>query len=378
VAEALIALKRLNDPNIELYLDRIFYVDSNRPGIGTLAQFQIANSLIANSESIAFPKKYLFRNIRKLMDRNSLEAVVAGNASNDLAAEILVTVRLCQLQEYQSFAEQLIRDDNPKVRKSAYETLVTLDKNWEETVLPALLERESTALVLDVLNFVGQPGVALNPIVVKKLGTRLDSHGPLAADLEPVLDSLNVANARELLATHYSHELSADNKRRMLGLCDTHGSAISSAFSADDLQKSPALRYVYLYCRFGITTNNEKASSSKWADSLLLKQVMDSPEYTDVEKQQLIIRAATNDRVTAEAMLLTSVQNFTGDNLLQAIEVLSQHQLTSTLSPFFWTLLKDANTPLSIRFEAAKILLPVEENTVSEYVTSEFLTDATI
>lgn len=378
VAEALIALKRLNDPNIEAYLDGIFYTDSNDPAIGTLNQFQITNSLIANSDTIAFPKRYLFEKIHALMDRRSLEAVIAGNVSNDLAAEVLTTIRLCQLQEYQHFAKQLIGDDNPKVRKSAYEALVTLDKNWEETVLPGLLERESTALVLDVLNTAGQSGTALNPLILKKLGARLDSHGPLAADLEPVLDSLNIANARELLAAHYSEDLSSDNLRKMLSLCDTHSTAISSAFSAADLQQSPTLRYVYLYCRFGVNTSNEKASSSKWADSLLLKEVIESTEYTDDEKQQLIIRAAANDRVTAEAMLLNSVQSYTGDNLLQAIEVLSQHQLTSSLSPFLWALLKDVNTPPAIRFEAAKLLLPTEGDTVSEYVTREFLTDATI
>jgi hypothetical protein len=180
------------------------------------------------------------------------------------------------------------------------------------------------------------------------------------------------------LAAHYSEDLSSDNLRKMLSLCDTHSTAISSAFSAADLQQSPTLRYVYLYCRFGVNTSNEKASSSKWADSLLLKEVIESTEYTDDEKQQLIIRAAANDRVTAEAMLLNSVQSYTGDNLLQAIEVLSQHQLTSSLSPFLWALLKDVNTPPAIRFEAAKLLLPTEGDTVSEYVTREFLTDATI
>lgn len=378
VAEALIALKRLNDPNIESYLDGIFYTDSNHPAIGTLNQFRIANSLIANSETIAFPKNYLFGKIRKLMDRKSLQAVVDGSVSNDLAAEVLVTIRLCQLQEYQDFAARLIADDNPKVRKAAYEALVALDKDWEETVLPGLLERESTALVLDVLNSAGRSGAVLNPLVLEKLGARLESHGPLAADLEPVLDSLNVANARELLATHYSKELSSDDMRKMLALCDTHGTAISSAFSPDDLQKSPALRYVYLYCRFAVNGSNGKATSGKWADSLLLKQVIDSPEYSDSEKQKLILRAAANDRVTAEAMLLNSVESYTGDNLLQAIEVLSQHQLTGSLSAFLWTLLRDAGTPPAIRFEAAKLLLPTEGDTVSEYVTSEFLTDATI
>jgi hypothetical protein len=36
------------------------------------------------------------------------------------------------------------------------------------------------------------------------------------------------------------------------------------------------------------------------------------------------------------------------------------------------------NTPPAIRFEAAKLLLPTDGDIVSEYVTREFLTDATI
>ena len=377
VAAALIALQRLGATGIEAYLDGIFSENSAEVELNSKTRFQIANSLMANSETIVFPKTYLTRKLTDLLAEQPLEAIAEKDGDADLKTEILLAIRLAQLTQYRPFAEQLLRDKQADVRRYAYETVFALDRDAYTTLLPTMLDREASSLVLNVLRAGGRQGRTLETTALEQLGTRLGSHGPMAAELEAVLDSLNMASARELLRTVYSRDLPEDHVQTLLALCDTHSAAISAALSSPTLQQRPPLKYVYLYCVFSDEAFKKTPANQKLANRILLKQVIESSAYSDPEKHRLIIRASADDRVTAETFLLEAVQGFTGDALLQALEVLSRQQLSGQLSPFLWGLLQDDDTPLAIRFEAATLLLQIERKAVSDYVNSEILTHAT-
>lgn len=376
VAESLIALQRVNDPHVEAYLDKIFETNNSQSSTRKLAPFQITNRLMENRETIVFPKRYLFEKLESLLAQVSLDEITAIS-NGELALEILDSIKLAELNSYQFIADQLVNNDNPNIRQNAYETLINLDDDWQKTVLPALLRKESTSLALAVLHGAGKTGEALNSDALEALGVRLKSHGPMAAQLGPVLDSLNAASARELLKMLYAKGLPEGDFRALLPICETHSSAISSAFSLLDLQQQPSLQYLYLYCHFTQDTRKVGKASRKLADRLLLKNVIESEVYTEHEKQQLLLLAAFSDPVTAETMLLNSVQRFSGTDVLRAIKVLSQQQLADKMTPFLWSLLQDEDAPLAIRFAAAKHLLPTASDDVTEYVYSKILHDAT-
>ncbi|MCB1689710.1 MAG: VCBS repeat-containing protein [Halioglobus sp.] len=372
VAEALIALQRLNDPHIELYVDNLFDAANYLSPAGKLLPFQVANSLIASDETIVFPKKNMLAKLEALLStlrRDEIDA--AGNTA--LATAVLSSIRLAKLGAFQSIAEHLRDSQNPDIRKSAYDALIALDSDWPATVLPGLLQKESTELVLAVLAGAGKGGAALNADALDMLAMRLHAYGPMAAELGPVLDSINLGSARALLATLYARGLPEERLSTMLPLCDKHSGAISGALSSLDLQQRAALQYLYLYCQFTPGRKAAGATGDTLADRLQLKNVLESNQYREAEKRRLLLRAAADDRVIAQTMLLYSVESYSGDDLLGAIDVLSQHHLADKVTAFLWSLLTDDNTPLAIRFAAASQLLPIRGDDVIEYIDTHFL-----
>jgi ASPIC and UnbV/FG-GAP-like repeat/HEAT repeats len=374
VAEVLIALKRLDDKRFNAYLDSILNNDDSGSGFD-VAQFRVLNTLLTNDENIVFKNQLLVDRLKNSLALTPPDSIGAAS-DTELAIELLRSIRIAQLTEYQYFAEALIKENDSDVHKAAYQTLFSLSKDWQSRLMPDFLEKEPATVIVDVLKAGGKGHFALDSGALQRLGSRLGSDAEMTGELDTLLNSLSIASTAELLTTLYSRKRTEEVFSTIPDLCGTNGKSITSALSSLDLQQLSSLKYLYLYCRFSDDRAESGSASIQLTDRLLLKQVVDSPGYTDLEKHQLVILAANNDIVTAETILLSAVKSYKGQDLMKALEVLSKHQLAVKFSPFLWELLEDANTPTAIRFEAALCLLPLSKDAVTAYVNSEVLADA--
>ncbi len=386
VASALIALKRLNEPDLPVLFNAVLL--PNR-GISCcdffVRRYDILAYLFHHPDAIVFSREALQGRLAEMLagDADWSGTTVSQQKRKSIATlEAIAAGRAAKQIDW--VADHLNQADM-EVRLSALKALAAFNTPRSNRLLEqSILNRPAGSLIQLLTERHNNP-IHFSDDLIEHWADRFSGDLVSLDELKQLLQELPFSSANRLFNRVLEKNLRNSEYLELFEFCGSDQSQlfVTSAYSLEKIgakYTNSDLLVAFAKCYFG-SHSPVANNASQIEKRLLLKRVIsaNSTGLSFEEKTTLLLDAASTDVIVAKTMLAKNVAakigKFSALDKVRALEVLVDQGLASVIEPNLWVLLKNSQETNVVRLSAAQGLMPDHEAAVLAYISTQYVID---
>ncbi|MBL4868647.1 MAG: HEAT repeat domain-containing protein, partial [Pseudomonadales bacterium] len=412
VAASLIALQRLNAPNIQSLISSTLSPRDKKDPQQLIKSLNVLSALFANSERIVFPRKPLLQKVSTLIHLSlaALNTRYSGNTRSyknnapDILLAMLKTILVSRDSRQMGYVRSHVRSANSDVRVQALLTMAnltidepqhlrTLEKlllndtpNVRQYVIHYMLKhkikfsaRFAHSLIIDKKDYINGMAVSrtLTDRGITGAANRIIKSNQVKGIHHTTLQSLLIHCApplyvpRELL-NHY------DPGTRLLAVTCAMSRGPQVKHSRDLTAKQaytlmkpllPSLRTALDHFQIQHSYIPEKAHETR----KFIQHIVNDTSLDESQRFKLLITFAKFDPIISVTMLVNRLNSIPSTLLPETLTALFSQAPNPKVIAFAWKILKTKSKDIDLRLQSAQYLSRTEANKVMDYLNKTFL-----
>lgn len=363
IANGLIALARLNDPQLPAVFDDLATSDT-RP---VALRYAALALIFRDDEGIVLPRPILQRTFDAMLSQPAPVLIAADTAMLDV-------IGAGRLVAYEALVHERLDTPAGPLRNAALAALANLGTTSARTRFEDTLRHLPAHELAETLAYAPLAGYRYSATFIADLGRiLLDALTKDPNSFQPILrllSSLEPISAAELFDAIAPGLSDTGRIRSVLNLCSDRTLAIRQVNDVLLQHPSPMVRGMYVDCI--LNRHADLDQMQRFRLRFILRDILTARDLDDDIKRHLLLKFAAVDDVVAKTYLLRMLSDLPDDWRENAVAALRGHPPATDMQDLLWDTL-NGDKSHDIRVKAARILIGVDADKIQAWLRSTLL-----